>query len=62
MSLLVRGLLRLSPCELLLLEVGSRGKGELGTAEEEERPPLEAVTRKLSKTLQAEKTVCVVVN
>jgi hypothetical protein len=32
-------------CELLLLEVGSWGRGQFGNAEEEERPPLEATSK-----------------
>jgi hypothetical protein len=37
---------RFSPCELLLLEAGSRGRGKFGNPEEGERPLLEPVTRK----------------
>jgi hypothetical protein len=39
-------------CEKLVAEA----RGQFGNPEEEERPPLEAVTRKLVKTQQAEKT------
>jgi hypothetical protein len=35
---LVKGLLRFSRCELLLLEVGSCGRGQLGNPGEGERP------------------------
>jgi hypothetical protein len=34
----------------------SRGRGQFGNPEQEERPPLEAVTRRLVKTQQTEKT------
>jgi hypothetical protein len=30
----IRGLLQFSPCELLLLEAGSRGQGQFGDPEE----------------------------
>jgi hypothetical protein len=44
-------LLRFSHCELLLLEDGSKGRGQLGNWEEGERPPLEAATeQQLVKT------------
>jgi hypothetical protein len=39
-------------CEKLVAEAG----GQFGNPEEGERPQLEAVTRKLVKTQQAEKT------
>jgi hypothetical protein len=39
-------------CEKLGAEAG----GQLGNPEEVERPPLEAITRRLEKTQQAEKT------
>jgi hypothetical protein len=60
----VTELLRFSRCELLLLEAGSGGRGQSGIPEEEERPPLKAVTRqRLVKTQMAEKTeVCALVN
>jgi hypothetical protein len=44
-SELVRGLLRFSRCELLLLQVSSWGRWELGNPEKGERPPLEAATK-----------------
>jgi hypothetical protein len=54
---LIRGLLRLRPCELLLLEAGSWGRRQLGNPEEGERSPFEAVTRqRLVKTQQTKKT------
>jgi hypothetical protein len=53
-SELVKGLLRFSVCELLLLEAGSWG-WYFRNPEEGERLPLEAVTGKLVKTQQAEK-------
>jgi hypothetical protein len=34
----------------------TEARGQLGNPEEEERPPLEAVTKKLVKTQQADKT------
>jgi hypothetical protein len=49
-SELVRGLLRFSRCELLLLEAGSCGRGYFGNPEGGERPPLEAATKRLAKT------------
>jgi hypothetical protein len=55
-SELVRGLLGFSYCELLQREAGSWDRGQFGNAEEGERPPLEAVTRRLVKTEQAVKT------
>jgi hypothetical protein len=44
------GLLEFSRCELLL----SEARGQFGNPEEGERPPLEAVTRKLVKTANRE--------
>jgi hypothetical protein len=41
-----------SRCEKLVAEA----RGQFGNPEEGERPPLEAVTRKLATTRQAEKT------
>jgi hypothetical protein len=55
-SKLVRGLLWSSPGELLLLLSGNGGREPFGKPDDEERPPLEAVTRRLVKTQQAEKT------
>jgi hypothetical protein len=52
----VRAPLQFSPCELLLLEAGSLGRGTVWEAEEGECLLLEAVTRKLVKKQQAEKT------
>jgi hypothetical protein len=40
----------------LLWEAGSWGTGIVGNPEEGERPPLEAVTRRLVKTQHTEKT------
>jgi hypothetical protein len=51
----VRGLLQLSPCELLLLKPIAEARGQFGNPEERERPPLETVTRKKVKTQQDEK-------
>jgi hypothetical protein len=41
----VRGVLRFSPCEPLLLEAGSWGRGQFGNPEEGQRSPLEATTK-----------------
>jgi hypothetical protein len=52
-------MLRYSRCELWLLETGSWGQGQIRNPEEGERPPLEAVTRRLVNTQEAEKSyVC----
>jgi hypothetical protein len=42
----LRGLLRFSPYELLLLEAGSWGTGQFGNPEEGESPLLEAATKR----------------
>jgi hypothetical protein len=42
-------------CDKLVAEA----RGQFGNPEEGERPPLEAVTRRLVKTQQTEKTYCV---
>jgi hypothetical protein len=41
----VRELLRFSPCELLLLEAGSWGRGQFGNPKVAERPSLYAATK-----------------
>jgi hypothetical protein len=41
----VWGVLKFSRCVLLLLEAGSRGRGDFGSREEGERSPLEAATK-----------------
>jgi hypothetical protein len=45
---MIRELLRFGCCELLLLEVGSWGRGQFGNSEEGERPQLEAATKQLA--------------
>jgi hypothetical protein len=48
----VRGLLGFSHCELLLLDAGSRRRGQFRNPEEGECPPLEATTKQqLVKTV-----------
>jgi hypothetical protein len=42
---LVRGLLQFIRCDLLLLEAGSWGRGQIGNSEAGERPPLKAATK-----------------
>jgi hypothetical protein len=46
------GTVIVSSCEKLVAEA----RGQFGNPEERERPPLDAVTRRLVKTQQAEKT------
>jgi hypothetical protein len=50
-SELVRGLLRFSRRELLVWEVGSWGRGQVGKLEEAGRLPLEAATEQRQCTL-----------
>jgi hypothetical protein len=62
-SWLVRGPLPFSPCELLLLEASRCGTEIVREPRGRGAPPFEAVTRRLVKTQQTEKTeVCSVVN
>jgi hypothetical protein len=51
----VSEVLRYSRCQLLLLEAGTWGRWHFANPEEEERPLLEAVTRRLVKARHAEK-------
>jgi hypothetical protein len=47
----VRGLLRFTRCEMLLVDIGSWGTGQFGNPEEGERPSLDAATeQRLVKT------------
>jgi hypothetical protein len=50
----LKGLLQFTPCELLLSEAGSWGRGQFGNPEEVERKLLEAISRRVVKTKHAE--------
>jgi hypothetical protein len=52
----LKNCLYLSPCELLMLEAGSVARRQFGNPEEGECQPMEAVTKRLVKTQQVEKT------